>query len=153
MNSWCISKVTDMGYLFWGKETFNEDLSGWDVSRVTNMEHMFSNFGGPINIGTSFNGDISTWNVSLVTNMQYMFAGASSFNSDISNWDVSSVISMMGTFSKAQSFNQNLCAWGDKFPYGDAVGIFEGSGCTFQDDPQGSYKKGPFCASACRRAS
>ena len=42
--------------------SFNEDLSSWDVSSVTNMSDMFQN-------ATSFNGDISSWDVSSVTTM------------------------------------------------------------------------------------
>ena len=36
------------------------DISGWDVSNVTNMKYMFRN-------AESFNGDLSKWNVSNVT--------------------------------------------------------------------------------------
>ena len=39
------SKVTDMSYLFYNSETFNQDISSWDVSKVTNMEIMFDNTG------------------------------------------------------------------------------------------------------------
>jgi surface protein len=46
--------------------TFNEDISNWDVSNVTNMSWMF--FGGK-----AFNQDISKWDVSNVTNMARMF--------------------------------------------------------------------------------
>ena len=53
---------------------FNGDISGWDVSSVTNMEDMFHN--------TPFNGDISGWDVSSVTNMAYMFH-ETSFDGDI----------------------------------------------------------------------
>src|SRR6056300_971009 len=35
MNSWCVGKVTDMSELFYGMRTFNEDISLWDVSQVT----------------------------------------------------------------------------------------------------------------------
>ena len=48
------------------------DISGWDVSNVTNMETMF--YEAP------FNGDLSKWNVSNVTNMGNMFSGAYSFD-------------------------------------------------------------------------
>ena len=38
---WCVSRVTDMGKLFFGMYHFNEDISSWDTSRVTNMHAMF----------------------------------------------------------------------------------------------------------------
>ena len=60
-----------------GVVKFNGDLSKWDVSRVTNMQDMFSS-------ASAFNGDISKWDVSRVTNMISMFSSinsrASSFN-------------------------------------------------------------------------
>ena len=44
-----------MSQLFYTK-SFNEDLSGWDVSKVTTMWYMFEG-------SSSFNGDISNWDV------------------------------------------------------------------------------------------
>lgn len=38
IGTWCVSKITNMAGLFNGKQTFNEDLNGWDVSSVTTME-------------------------------------------------------------------------------------------------------------------
>ena len=52
MNSWCVGNVTDMSYLFYEMDTFNEDISGWDTSNVRDMYGMFAN-------ATSFNGDLS----------------------------------------------------------------------------------------------
>lgn len=40
MNSWCTFEVTDMSQLFYDRRTFNEDISSWDVGRVTNMNKM-----------------------------------------------------------------------------------------------------------------
>jgi len=40
---------------------FNQDISGWDVSSVTNMNGTFQN-------AYAFNQDISGWDVSSVTN-------------------------------------------------------------------------------------
>ena len=51
-----------MRNMFGGAISFNQDLSGWDVSMVTNMRNMF---GG----ATSFNQDLSGWDVSKVTDM------------------------------------------------------------------------------------
>ena len=36
------SKVTDMSRLFWGASSFNQNISSWDVSNVTNMQQMFT---------------------------------------------------------------------------------------------------------------
>ena len=55
-----------------GADKFNGDLSGWDVSRVTNMRTMFYS-------ASSFNGDISKWDVSRVTDMSWTFASAAAF--------------------------------------------------------------------------
>ena len=62
-----------MSYLFREQPTFNDDISAWDVSTVTNMFRMF--FGAE-----AFNQDIGTWNVSSVTNLSKMFGYASAFN-------------------------------------------------------------------------
>ncbi|EEH51983.1 uncharacterized protein MICPUCDRAFT_53436 [Micromonas pusilla CCMP1545] len=104
MNSWDVSKVTDMYQMFYGASAFNGDISNWDVSSVTNMRNMF--FGA-----SSFNGDISKWDVSKVTNMERMFYGARTFNGDISKWDVSKVTNMGDMFNGAKKFKQDLSDW------------------------------------------
>ena len=166
MNSWCVGNVTDMSWLFYDMDTFNEDISGWDTSNVINMYLMFgyaTSFNGDLLSwntssatdmfamfygATSFNGDLSSWNTSSVTDMWGMFNGATSFNGNLSAWDISNIVFMGRMFYGATSFNQDLCAWGDKFPYDDAGYIFLDSGCTFTSSPR-KDQKGPFCASDC----
>ena len=41
ISSWDVSKVTDMSHMFEHCYIFNENISGWDVSSVKNMERMF----------------------------------------------------------------------------------------------------------------
>ncbi|MDA9907282.1 BspA family leucine-rich repeat surface protein [Flavobacteriaceae bacterium] len=121
------SKVTDMSYLFYNSETFNQDISSWDVSKVTNMEIMFDNTGafnqsldhwevsnvtnmyGMFYFAQAFDQAIGSWDVSQVTNMSYMFS-SSIFNQDLNNWDVSQVTDMTHMFSSAL-FNQNIGNW------------------------------------------
>ena len=36
IGNWDVSSVTDMGFMFYSAAKFNQDLSGWDVSKVSN---------------------------------------------------------------------------------------------------------------------
>ena len=92
--------------MFDNARSFNQDLSKWDVSRVTNMTAMFRH-------AESFNQDLSKWDVSRVTDMTAMFSYAHFFNQDVSHWDVSRVSNMQRMFAGANSFHQTLCgaAW------------------------------------------
>ena len=80
---------------------FNEDISGWDVSNVTNMESMFS--------GSLFNQPLNGWVVSNVENMESMFS-RSEFNQPLNGWDVSNVENMESMFSESK-FNQDISQW------------------------------------------
>ena len=104
ISSWDVSSVIDMSGMFNYAGVFNQDLSNWDVSAVTDMQKMFSS-------AQVFNQDLNSWDVSSVTDMQQMFYYADAFNGDLSNWDVSSVTNMLFMFSSAQVFNQDLSNW------------------------------------------
>jgi hypothetical protein len=87
------------------------NLNHIDVSKITDMSHLFSSHSmSGCGLG-DFNGDISEWNVSKVTNMRGMFYGAYLFNQSIENWDVSSVKDMTRMFAGAKSFNQPIGDW------------------------------------------
>jgi surface protein len=110
--NWCTGGVEDMSELFYAdgaycganSSRFNEDLSRWNTSRVTDMEKMFRE-------ASSFNGDVSSWDTSSVETMYMMFYVASSFNSDVSAWDVSSVVNMGYAFYYTLSFNSDVSSW------------------------------------------
>ena len=73
-----------MAYMFSHSTIFNQDISNWDVSNVTNMESMFE-------YAVSFNQDLSPWDVSNVELMPRMFL-ITPLNQDLSNWNVNKVI-------------------------------------------------------------
>merc|ERR1711871_1705601 len=104
MPDWDVSLVTSMKNLFSNYPQFNLDLSRWNTGSVTNMESMFRD-------ASSFNQDLSSWNTESVTNMRYTFNGASSFDQDLSSWNTESVTEMRMTFEGASSFNQDLSSW------------------------------------------
>ena len=96
------TKVTNMSYLFMRPitvpvSTFNQDISGWDVSNVTNMFEMFL-------AASSFNQPLNDWDVSNVTNMYGMFSETTSFNQDLSNWSV-------GNVTECGFFSRNTPQW------------------------------------------
>lgn len=95
--------VTDMSRMFCYIPGFNQDISHWDVSKVTNMQNMFR--------GTAFNQPLNSWNVGNVTNMSEMFMDAKSFNQPIDNWNMQKVYTINQMFYGADKFNQPLNNW------------------------------------------
>tara|TARA_A100001011_G_C14080671_1_gene744352 strand:- start:149 stop:748 length:600 start_codon:yes stop_codon:yes gene_type:complete len=94
------TRITNLSYINFTKRSFpyfNQDISSWDLSNVTNTSHM-------LYLTDGFNQNISFWDVSNITNMNSMFAGAQSFNQDIDSWDVSNV-------SDCENFSRDAIAW------------------------------------------
>ena len=85
---------------------FNQNISQWNVSNVTNMQGVF--------LGSlAFNQPIGDWDVSNVTNMNRMFDEAISFNQDISNWCVTNIPSEPTDFSiNSPLIETNKPVWG-----------------------------------------
>lgn len=108
ISGWNVSNITNMEYMLFQCSSLNSDLNSWDVSKVKNMRYMFSECHG--NLGTFEN-----WNVSSVTNMSHMFDSANSAsNLNLSLWNVSNVTDMSYMFACIESthnFNSNLSNW------------------------------------------
>ena len=104
IGGWDVSGVTNMDWMFGYAYTFNQDIGGWDVSSVIYMSFMFY-------YASTFNQDIGGWDVSSVTYMDNMFVKVSAFNQDIGGWDVSSVTYMQGMFFYASAFDQDIGGW------------------------------------------
>jgi len=56
---------------------FNNDISKWDVSDVTDIRYMFTN--------SVFNKDLSEWSTGNAIGVDSMFVGTSMFESESSN--------------------------------------------------------------------
>jgi len=104
ISGWDVSGVTNMVRIFYEASSFNQDISNWDISSVTTLNGAFRG-------ADAFNQAIGNWNTSAVTDINYLFAGADSFNQNIGNWNISNVRSMLGTFRFTDSFNQDLSNW------------------------------------------
>jgi surface protein len=103
IGEWDVSRVTDLSHVFSNfrnrsMRDFNEDLSLWDVSNGTNFAQMFYRC-------CYFNGDLSKWNVSKAANFANMFSGCHLFNADVSDWNVSNATSLNSMFYSCGSFN------------------------------------------------
>ena len=104
ISKWDTSSVTDMNHMFYHAELFNQPIGSWDVHNVNNMSYMFF-------CAEKFNQHIDSWDVSSVTNMNSMFFGAYLFNKPINQWDVKNVTNMCCMFQNASSFNQSINNW------------------------------------------
>ena len=105
-----------MSFMFYGATDFDEAISSWDTSHVTDMNSMFR-------AATAFNRNISTWNTENVTNMSYMFAYTEAFNQKVSYisfadasfnysyWDTRSVTDFSYMFYNATKFNKPVYTW------------------------------------------
>lgn len=96
--------VTDMEFMFKGASVFNQDISSWDMSRITRTKQMFQD-------AVAFNQPIGAWNTSKVWNMMGMFSNARAFNQPLNTWNVSAVTDMGAMFAGATAFNQPLSNW------------------------------------------
>jgi surface protein len=104
--------AVDMSYMFDNNPYFNQDLTGWNVGKVTDFTNMFygaiafNNGEGLVAPGTK----PLTWDTSSATSLSQMFFGAYKFNQNIDNWDTSKVSTFSGMFTSAGAFNNGLAA-------------------------------------------
>jgi surface protein len=128
IDNWDTSNITLMVGTFQGCFNFNSDLGLWSTTNVTDMSYMFS-------AAQTFNGNVTTWDTSNVENFQWMFYKAASFNQDIGNWNTSAIIldtAMDYMFSGALTFNQDLTLW-CVLPILSEPATFSDGGCPLID--------------------
>ncbi|MGC4129590.1 MAG: BspA family leucine-rich repeat surface protein [Bergeyella sp.] len=110
MNSWNISNVTDMYYMFYGATNFNQNIGNWDTSKVTQMSFMF--YGA-----TNFNQNIGNWDISKVIYMDRMFSDAWAFNQNLGNWQLNSAVYLTNMFDNSgmncENYSKTLYGWAE----------------------------------------
>jgi surface protein len=119
IGSWDVSRVVDFSRVFdpdrqqflernrnpSKRSSFDDDLSGWNVSNANTMKGMFAG-------ASTFTGKgLEMWDVSTVSDFSFMFADASAFVGDVSAWNTSSATRMDAMFFKAGDFNGGLKQW------------------------------------------
>lgn len=115
ISTWDTSNITDMSYWFYGAKAFNQNINSWNTSKVTTMERMFSAQSSSSLLAMVFNQPIGNWNTGLVTKFDNMFFNASLFNQSIGSWNTSSATSMISMFNRAAAFNQPLTRSGNSW--------------------------------------
>ena len=108
---WDMSQVTKLPNLFNNILTqacreFNQDLSKWDVSNVTEGSSTFYDC-------HAFEGKgLDKWRMPKLTKAEQMFRNCASFNPDLSGWDVSSLESGSRMFFNCKQFEgKGLDKW------------------------------------------
>jgi surface protein len=104
LSGWNVSNVTDFFAMFYNDQYFNSDISSWTPTSALTFEHMF-------HYANVFNQNLDSWNVSSANNFTYMFADANSFNQPLNSWNVSNAVEMGRMFEGADSFDQPLNNW------------------------------------------
>ncbi|AYQ33350.1 BspA family leucine-rich repeat surface protein [Runella sp. SP2] len=84
LNSWNVSRVTNMSKMFENATAFNGNITNWNVSNVTAMDEMFHN-------ATSFNRNVGNWNIASATSMTDLFLNSAismaNYDAILIGWD------------------------------------------------------------------
>ncbi len=117
LSGWDVSTITEFSDMFTNAIAFNGDLSGWIFSSSPFSEATALNFTGMFNLASSFTGTgLPGWDVSNADSMTVMFSDAEVFNQDLSGWDISNVTDMFlfaeGTALSITNYSAMLSSWG-----------------------------------------
>jgi hypothetical protein len=104
VSEWDVSQVQDFSQVFGAdaaRNTFDEDVGGWDTSAATSMENMFEG-------NTVFNRDLN-WDTANVISFYKMFRDSTAFNGAVPfviTTDAAKNVDMSEMFFGATAFNR-----------------------------------------------
>ena len=95
LEKWNVSNVTTFYYMFFYARITNPDVKDWQVSQVTNMDHMFAGTTGISNL------DLSGWQVvgNVLSNMDDFVSDSGISSLDLRSWQLAPNNSAAGAFS------------------------------------------------------
>lgn len=110
VSKWDVSKVTSMNHMFCGCKKFNCNLAEWNTENVTNMNAMFHEC-------HEFEGKgLENWIVTNVETMEGLFGYCYEFTGkEVEDWDIQNVESMIDMFYDCKNLNCNLDPWQTRF--------------------------------------
>lgn len=96
---------------FGDEQMYYPDLSGINVSNITNLSELFNQ--ALSQISTPIKLDLRDWDTSSVTDMGCMFSDCESLKElDLSGWDTSKVTDMWGMFDGCKQLKElNISGW------------------------------------------
>ncbi|MEK3544883.1 BspA family leucine-rich repeat surface protein [Lactobacillus crispatus] len=135
-NTSLASNITDLSTAFYNDQAVEEiDMTGFDTSHITDMNHMFANCSALTSLNLSWGGNtknvknfawmfandnnlqtidgIGEWNVSNATDMNHMFSDDTALtNLDLSNWKPLKVTNMATMFKGCSGLKSITLNWG-----------------------------------------
>ena len=90
---------------------YGKTLSNLDVSTITDMSNLFSNFDFNNAKKKGYTIDISNWKVRSVNNMESMFANSIGFNQDLNRWNIFNVENMKKMFLNCKDLDKSFSNW------------------------------------------
>jgi len=109
--TWNTGNISSMARAFFLTNSFNQNISSWNVFNVLNYTQTFGSsiFNNGLASGVS---GVMSWTINNSPSSSVTFSSTfsqnGSFNQDISSWDMSRVVSLNSTFNAASKFNQNI---------------------------------------------
>ncbi|GMH49861.1 hypothetical protein TrVE_jg3932, partial [Triparma verrucosa] len=116
LNNWNVTEVTDMKYLFKDMESFNEDISRWNVRNVDHFDGIFDNT--PFR---KYQKLVESWKTkyrgkrlkneelrTVLTKYKEDRELTLVIYGELNNWNVSEVTDMKNLFKDMEDFNENI---------------------------------------------